>query len=87
MASAEKISRYSSVDCVVWLLGASFMQIYFEKEQPRQREKNVQFEKRSTKKYNGAQASGKEKKGLKKSLMLNGIKGVVVRVLIIFSRC
>ena len=41
MALAEEISRQPSIDCVVWLLVASLMQIYNEKKHGKIQ--NVQF--------------------------------------------
>lgn len=39
MSWAEEISRQSSIDCVMWLLVASYMQIYSEKEKAEQGKK------------------------------------------------
>lgn len=55
------------------------MQIYNEKEQAEEvKIQNVQFEdRRSTRKSNGTESSAQGVESLKKSLVLNGIKGVV----------
>ena len=69
---AEKISKQSSIVCIVWLLVATLTQIYNEKEQADQV------------KIKEAPGSGMELNAvfqeinrLKKILMLNGIEGVV----------
>lgn len=50
---SEDISKQSSVDCVMWLLVASLIQIYNEQEQIKQgKTQNVQLEEnRGTRKY------------------------------------
>lgn len=56
MALAEGISRQPSINCVGWLLMATLMQVYNEKNLAEQGKKiqHVQFEeKRSTKNCNG----------------------------------
>ena len=49
MDLAGDFSKQSSIDCVPWLLMASFTQIYSEKEQAEQEKiQNVQFEEKKS---------------------------------------
>lgn len=55
---AEDISKELSIDCVVWLLVVSIIQIYNEKDEVGQGKiQNVQFEvKGGSRKWNGAKS-------------------------------
>ena len=66
MILAKEISKQSSIDCVLWLLVSSVMQIYTKKEQAKQGKiQNVQFEEKgSIGKYNRARSSAQEDKKL-----------------------
>ena len=69
-ALAEEISRQPSINCVAWLLVATLIQIYSEKEQVEQgKRQGVQFEDKA--------APGSVNRCKKKSLMLSGIKEMV----------
>lgn len=58
MALAEKISKQSSIDCVMWLLVTSLMLSYNVKEQQNRENYKLQFEEeRSTSKYKGPKSS------------------------------
>ena len=80
LALAE-ISGQPNIDCVVRLLVIALIQIYSEKKQARQRERqNVQFEeKRSTRSYNGANSCAqgderfKDKPGVKRNKGSGGL--------------
>ena len=74
MSLAEEIVRHPTIDCVVWLLVATLMQIYNEKEEAGQTEmQNGQFEERPE-----AECIVQGDKSLKKSLILNGIRKIVI---------
>ena len=67
---AERFFRQPSTDCVAWLLVATLIQIYSEKEQVEQgKRQGVQFEDKA--------APGSVNRCKKKSLMLSGIKEMV----------
>jgi hypothetical protein len=66
-AFTKDISKQPSIDCVAWLLMPSNIKIFNEKEQAKQGKNKIYSLKRK-------KAPGKR---LKKSLMLNEIKGVV----------
>lgn len=70
MVLAEKILRYPSSDCVVWLLVITPPQIYNEKEQAGQEKPKMQYEeKRSSREYSvGAKSSVHGDKKLKEKL-------------------
>lgn len=81
MSLKVEFSRHFSINCVIWLLVITFMQVYNEKEQVKQREiENVQYkEKRNTRKCKVlAKFNIQEMRSLNKSLMLSGIKEVVL---------
>ena len=58
---AEEISKQTSFDCLMWLSVLTLMKIYNEKKQTEQDKlQNVQIEKRSTRKWNGAKSCVQE---------------------------
>lgn len=80
MALAEEISRQPNIMYAMWLLVFTLWQICNEREQPEQgKVQSVQFEKKGAPGNLLLVSSSVLRKiqGLKKSLLLNGIKGVV----------
>jgi len=67
---AEEISRQPSIDSVVWLLVVTLIQFIIRRNKLSKEKYKMFEEKRSTRKCNTI-------KSLKKSLMLNVMKGVV----------